>query len=67
MLFKTFLVFLLGMVLIGMIGKVLFPGALQRRLPLIGKLAKPKTCPRCGRYIIGRGGCDCGSGPTRKG
>lgn len=60
MIFKAIIVFLLVMVVIGMIGNALFPGALsqaaRRRLPL----ARTGTCPRCGRYLIGKSGCDCG-------
>lgn len=55
MLLKTAILFLAAMVLIGMIGSKLFPGALKRR-----KSAKHPTCSRCGRYLIGKGGCDCG-------
>lgn len=58
MIFKTIIVFLLVMVVIGMVGSALFPGALskaaKRKRPLAG------TCPKCGRYLIGKSGCDCG-------
>lgn len=60
MLFKTILVFLLGMALIGMIGKALFPGKLGRIGRFRRKTLKPPVCPRCGRYIIGSSECDCG-------
>lgn len=52
MLVKVALLLLAGMALIGMIGRVIIP----RRKP------KPRAagCPRCGRYIIGKGPCDCG-------
>lgn len=60
MLIKAVFVFLLVMVVIGMIGNALFPGAVskvaKRRLPL----AKSRTCPKCGRYQIGTSGCGCG-------
>jgi hypothetical protein len=61
MLLKTALLFLLGMVLLGMIGRVLFPGAVRR---VISRRA-PAPCPSCGRYQIGRGDCSCGA--KRKG
>ncbi|MCF8484195.1 MAG: hypothetical protein K9G71_03215 [Rhodobacteraceae bacterium] len=59
MLFKTILVFLLGMVLIGMVGKALFPGALTGAMRR--KVLKPPVCGRCGRYVIGKT-CACKKG-----
>lgn len=50
MLVKAVLLFLLAMLLIGFIGKALFPGAAPR-------LAS--RCRRCGRPRIGRGPCTC--------
>lgn len=63
MLVKVIILFLLAMVLLGMIGKLLFPGKIGRltRLRRAGlKAAKAPRCAKCGRYIIGRAGCDCG-------
>jgi hypothetical protein len=57
MLLKTILVFLGVMVLVAMVGKALFPGAIGR---ITARRGKPATCPRCGRPQIGRAGCDCG-------
>jgi hypothetical protein len=57
MLFKTALIFLLAMVLVGMIGRLLFPDAVRR---LTSRRA-PAPCPSCGRYQIGRGDCPCGA------
>ncbi|MFP5480162.1 MAG: hypothetical protein ACLGIE_10815 [Alphaproteobacteria bacterium] len=57
MLFKIILVFLLAMVLVALIGRALFPGALPR---VMRKRKGPPVCDRCGRYLIGRKGCDCG-------
>ena len=57
MLFKIILIFLLAMVLVGMVGKVVFPTALdrvKRRKPL----AKAQTCKDCGRPMIGKS-CGC--------
>lgn len=59
MLFKIILVFLLGMVLIGMVGKALFPGALTGAMRRKG--LKPPVCGRCGRYVIGKT-CACKKG-----
>jgi hypothetical protein len=55
---KAVILFLLVMVAIGMVGNALFPGSVRRRL----SRSKPKTCPRCGRYVIGSKGCDCKKG-----
>ena len=57
MLVKTILVFLLAMVLVGMIGKVVFPSAIDRAKRKA--LGKAPVCRSCGRYVIGRK-CDCG-------
>jgi hypothetical protein len=57
MLVKIVILFLAGMVLIALVGRVLFPGALPRVMRR-GGLPGPKTCPTCGRYLIGKGGCD---------
>jgi hypothetical protein len=61
MLVKTVLVFLLGMLLVGMIGRALFPGALGRVARRTLTSRKPGTCKRCGSYVIGTGPCPCGS------
>lgn len=57
MLFKVILVFLGAMVLVALIGRALFPGALPR---MMRKRQGPPVCGKCGRYLIGRKGCDCG-------
>lgn len=62
MLLKIFILFLGGMALIGLIGKALFPGAISRTVKKRAALAKPSRCRACGRYLIGKGGCDCGKG-----
>jgi hypothetical protein len=63
MLVKIIIVFLLAMVAIGMIGKVLFPGAITRsvtrRMP--GQL-KTARCGACGREVVGTKPCVCGKG-----
>ncbi len=53
MLVKVILVFLLAMALVGMIGKLLFPGSMPR-LSRKGM----KTCPDCRRPMIGKS-CNC--------
>jgi hypothetical protein len=65
MLVKTMLLFLLGMVLIAMIGRALFPGAVRRLVHRRSAALQPGACPHCGAYIIGKGPCACG-GPTRR-
>ena len=57
MLFKIILVFLLAMVLVALIGRALFPGALPR---VMQKRRDPPRCGKCGRYLIGTTTCDCG-------
>lgn len=56
MLVKIVILFLLGMVAIGMIGKLLFPGVIGR---VVRRRMRPPVCPRCGRHVIGSKGCDC--------
>ena len=62
MMVKAVLVFLFVMVVIGMIGNALFPGSIRRGVKKRLAGAKPSTCPRCGRYVIGSKGCDCRKG-----
>ncbi len=57
MLVKTILIFLGAMVLVAMIGKALFPGAVGR---IVTKRRKAAVCAKCGRYLIGCKTCDCG-------
>ena len=59
MLIKVIFLFLLVMLLIGMIGNLVFPGRPSGLARLRQKVAKAPTCPRCGRYMIGRSGCEC--------
>jgi len=51
-LFKIITLFLLGMAVLAMLGKLKLPG--QKRLA-------SQKCPRCGRYRIGKGPCPCGN------
>ena len=57
MLFKIILIFLGAMVLIALIGRALFPGALPR---VMQKRKSTPVCKQCGRYLIGTRTCDCG-------
>ncbi|MFN6977431.1 MAG: hypothetical protein ACK4OP_04865 [Gemmobacter sp.] len=56
MLIKIVTVFLIGMGVLAMFGRLRFPRGTR--------LAAPRKCPRCGRYRIGRAPCDCGAPPT---
>jgi len=57
---KAVIVFLGAMVLIGLIGKVLFPKTFRRVVSKGAVLPKPARCRKCGRYLLGKGDCDCG-------
>ncbi|WP_435139402.1 hypothetical protein [Pseudopelagicola sp. nBUS_19] len=50
---KIVTLFLVGMAVLAMIGKLRFPG--QKRLQSV-------KCQKCGRYKIGRGPCACQKG-----
>ncbi len=50
---KIVSLFLIGILVLAMFGKLRFPG--QRRL-------RSAKCPECGRYRIGSKNCDCGAG-----
>ena len=50
MILKVVILFLVGMGVLAMFGKLRFPG--QRRLSAM-------KCRKCGRYRIGKGPCDC--------
>ncbi|WP_176473815.1 hypothetical protein [Actibacterium ureilyticum] len=58
MIVKIVSLFLVGMAVLAMFGKL--------RLPAIGKgrmgLAKAGKCPHCGRHKIGKGPCPCRKG-----
>jgi hypothetical protein len=56
MLFKIIMVFLGLMALVALVGRALFPGALQR---VLRKKSSAPVCTKCGRYLIGRMTCDC--------
>ena len=50
MLVKIVVLFLVGMAVLAMFGRL--------RLPRIGR-KDPRKCARCGRFLIGKGPCDC--------
>ena len=50
---KVVSLFLIGMVVLAMFGRLRFPG--QARLQSL-------KCDGCGRYRIGKGACPCGKG-----
>lgn len=50
---KVVSLFLIGMLVLAMFGKLRFPGK---------KMLDRRKCPSCGRYRIGRGPCACGNG-----
>jgi hypothetical protein len=51
--FKIITLFLVGMMVLALIGKLRFPG--QEKL-------KALACKKCGRYKIGKGPCACEKG-----
>ncbi|MFC3119042.1 hypothetical protein [Jhaorihella thermophila] len=53
MIIKIVALFLVGMAVLAMFGKLRFPG--QKRLDAA-------RCPKCGRFRIGKGPCQCGHG-----
>jgi len=59
---KAVLVFLLVMVIVGMIGKALFPGAISREIRKNLPGQRARFCAHCGRPRIGSGRCECGKG-----
>ena len=53
MIFKIVTLFLVGMAVLAMFGKLTYPG--KKRL-------QSAKCPKCGRYKIGKGPCPCTKG-----
>jgi hypothetical protein len=56
MMIKAVTIFLVGMAILAMFGKL--------RLPYIGRvsLKKPTKCKSCGRYLLSSDPCSCGKG-----
>jgi len=55
MIVKIVVLFLVAMGVLAMFGRLRFPG--RRTLT-------NRKCPRCGRYRLGRGPCECGEGES---
>jgi len=55
MIVKIVLLFLIGMAVLAMFGRLRIPGAEAAR-----RLGGGRKCPKCGRHRIGRGRCECG-------
>lgn len=51
MMIKIVSLFLIGMLVLAMFGRLRLPGL---------KPGSKKKCPRCGRFRIGKGPCECG-------
>lgn len=60
MLVKIAIIFLAGIAALAMLGNLLFPGVLQRKLRERGRRMVGGTCRACGRPRIGKGPCPCG-------
>lgn len=59
MIVKIVSLFLVFIVVLAMFGKLRAPGgALRRKLGF----NRPKTCPHCGQFVVGKGPCGCGKG-----
>ena len=57
MLIKVVVLFLIGMLILGMFGKLRAP-----KLPGLGRrkrMEQARKCPDCNSYIIGDGPCPC--------
>ncbi len=67
MLVKAVSLFLIGMMVLAMFGRLRFPKGRKPDSTLATKLEKPALCGTCGRYLIGSGGCDCKKPPAHKG
>ena len=60
MLVKIVSLFLIGMLVLAMVGKLRIPG----RKPG-NRLARPRKCPKCGNFRIGKGPCACENPPSK--
>lgn len=64
MLVKVVTLFIVAMAVLAIFGRLRFPSAITRNLPRRGAVPGPRKCAQCGRYLIGKGGCDCGKPPV---
>ena len=63
MLVKIVSLFLIGIVVLAMFGRLRWPGGARRiGRDQAGKLKKPTRCKACGAFRIGSGPCPCGKG-----
>lgn len=53
MLIKIVALFLVGMAVLAMFGRLRLPGIRRKGV---------RKCKTCGRFLIGKGPCDCGKG-----
>lgn len=51
MILKIVVLFLVGIAALAMVGKLNYPGKAR---------SQNAKCPKCGRFKIGKGPCDCG-------
>ncbi|HHB80567.1 MAG TPA: hypothetical protein ENK83_02295 [Aliiroseovarius sp.] len=56
MIIKVVSLFLIGMAVLAMFGRLRIPGV--DRLNRLGK-SKPRKCRKCGMYVLGKGPCEC--------
>lgn len=61
MLVKIVTLFLAGMAVLAMIGRLRWPGR-RRPPPPAPRVSEAVRCPDCGTYRIGTGRCPCGKG-----
>lgn len=63
MMLKIVTLFLLAMAVLAMFGRLRLPRLTQKKKP---PLQARSSCPRCGRFIIGKGPCDCNLPPDNE-
>lgn len=66
MITKIIALFLLGMAVLAMFGRLRFP-AIRRGKDKPKAKVTARKCPDCGAYMIGRGPCACKAPPETKG
>jgi hypothetical protein len=57
MIVKVISLFLIGMLVLAMFGRLRWPGKAGKKPP--GKGMRARKCPDCGSYMIGKGPCAC--------
>lgn len=61
MIIKAVSLFLIGMLVLGMFGKLRLPKTPSLKMRKSTKVAEAAKCSACGSYIIGEGKCPCQS------